>query len=264
MIDLHNHLLPGIDDGAASIAVTRQMVARSAQLGYRTIVATPHLPDRLADDYRATVAARLADVRREAAPHGITVIGGFEVFLTPGLPQRLAEGEPSTIGGTRSILVELPFVGWPTYTEATIFALQSAGYRPILAHPERYHAVQRQPDLAIALARRGVLLQLTLRSLIGSSKPIRKVSAQLLEAGAITLVASDAHGDDHRLAAVPEALSRLEQLVGRERLHRIVDVNPAAVLSDDPIDQMDPMDSSGISVPEPGARRWWQFRRHDG
>lgn len=258
MIDLHNHLLPGIDDGAASADIARQLLARSAQLGYWTIVATPHLRDRLLDDYRTTVETRLADVRRDAAPHGITVIGGYEVFLTPDLPLRLEQGEPSMIAGTRSILVELPFVGWPTYTESTIFALQTAGYRPILAHPERYQAVQHDPELAIALARRGVLLQLTLRSLIGSSRRIQKVSAQLLAAGAIALVATDAHGDDHRLAAVPDALHRLEQLVGRERLDRIVRTNPEAVLSDGQIVASEP---SGGSESRSGPRRWWQLGR---
>ena len=258
MIDLHNHLLPGIDDGAASADVSRQMLARSAQLGYRTIVATPHLRDRLLDDYHVAVDIRLADIRHDATPHGITVIGGYEVFLTPDLPTRLEQGEPSMIAGTRSILVELPFTGWPTYTESTIFALQTAGYRPILAHPERYQAVQHDPELAIALARRGVLLQLTLRSLIGSSKRIQKVSAQLLGAGAIALVASDAHGDDHRLAAVPDALQRLEQLVGRDQRERIVGTNPEAVLSDVPIvhDDWAIREESGI-----GQRRWWSFRR---
>ncbi len=255
VIDLHNHLLPGVDDGSTSPDMSRRMLARSAQLGYRTIVATPHLRDRLLDDQRTMIESRLADIRPDAATHGVTVVGGYEVFLTPDLPTRLEQGEPSMIAGTRSILVELPFVGWPTYTESTIFALQTAGYRPILAHPERYQAVQHDPALAIALARRGALLQLTLGSLIGSSRRIQKVSEQLLTAGAITLVASDAHGDDHRLAAVPDALQRLEHLVGREHLDQIVRINPEAVLNDGPIVTSEPTDGQKSGTRQ---RRWWQ------
>ena len=258
MIDLHNHLLPGVDDGASSMASTRLLLARSVELGYRTIVATPHLHVQLAGDYRLAVETRLAEVRHEAGPYGISVIGGYEVFLSPDLPRRLEAGEPSTIAGTWAILVELPFVGWPTYTEATMFALQAAGYRPILAHPERYRAVQEQPDLAIALARRGVQLQLTLQSLTGSSRRIQKVSTRLLEAGAITLVASDAHGDDHRLAAVPDALRRLEQIVGRERRDRIVNRNPVAILSGDDIALGE---QAGEGDFQRRPRRWWPIGR---
>lgn len=258
LIDLHNHLLPGVDDGARTIDVTRRMLDRFAQLGYQTIVATPHLHDRLDPAYRATLGERLDVVAREARATGLTVRGGYEVFLTPDVPRRLAEGETSTLAGTRSILVELPFVGWPAYTETAIFSLQAAGYRPILAHPERYQAVQKDPRLALELARRGVLLQLTLRSLVGSSRQIQRTSAGLLAAGAIALVASDAHGDDHRLAAVPDALRRLADLVGTEHADRIARLNPQAILDDGPIAQPGP-----IAESDPGGSgpRWWRRRR---
>lgn len=255
MIDLHNHLLPGLDDGAPSADVTRRMLEQAARFGYGTIVATPHLPDRLVGPYRSAVAERLAHVTGYAGDHGITVAGGYEVFLTPDLPRRLAEGEPSTLAGTGSILVEVPFVGWPAYTEATLFALQTAGYRPILAHPERYRAVQRDPDLAIALARRGVLLQLTLRSLVGSSREIRRVAERLLTAGAISVVASDAHGDDHRLAAVPAGLARLTELVGAQTTDRLARANPAAILAGAPIRPL----YAVVPAERPEGRRWWHI-----
>lgn len=258
VIDLHNHLLPGLDDGAGSGDVTRRMLTQAAGMGYRTIVATPHLHDRLTDDYRAAVGERLVAVQRSAESVGVTVMSGYEVFLTPDLPRRLAEGESSGLAGTRSILVELPFVGWPTYTEATLFALQAAGYRPVLAHPERYQAVQKDPRVAIILAQRGVLLQLTLRSLVASSRQARTTSAELLAAGAIALVASDAHGDDHRLASVPDGLRRLEELVGREGTERIVRDNPRAVLDGAPIAALAPITAGERGR---GRQRWWQLGR---
>ncbi|CAA9551446.1 MAG: hypothetical protein AVDCRST_MAG33-925 [uncultured Thermomicrobiales bacterium] len=257
MIDLHNHLLPGIDDGARSMDVTRQVLARASGFGYRTIVATPHLRDRLLASYGVDVAERLAEVTALAAGIGITVAGGYEVFLSPDLPRRLAEGEPSTLAGTRSILVEVPFVGWPPYTEATLFALQTVDYRPVLAHPERYQAVQRDPQLALALAGRGVPLQLSLGSLVSSSRTVRRTAEQLLAAGAIAVVASDAHGDDHRLAAVPAGLARLTELVGPETADRIVRVNPEAILAGSPIRPAAPAEGSGRL----GGRRWWRLGR---
>lgn len=259
MIDLHNHLLPGVDDGARSMDVTRQMLARASGFGYRTIVATPHLSDRLLAPYATAVADRLADVAALAREFGITVAGGYEVFLTPDLPRRLAEGEFSTLAGTRSILVEVPFVGWPTYTEATLFALRTADYRPVLAHPERYQAVQRDPDLAIALAGRGVPLQLSLGSLVSSSRTVRRTAERLLATGAIAVVASDAHGDDHRLAAVPAGLARLTDLVGAETADRIVRVNPEAILAGTPIRSIGPTERTD----RPGTRRWWRPGRRE-
>ena len=236
MIDLHLHLLPGVDDGAASPEETRGMLARARALGFSVLVATPHLPAHLDAPYRERVAAALALTRELAAAERVEVRQGFEVRLTPDLPRRLADGEPITLGGSNAVLVDLPFGGWPHHVDATLFAVQTAGFRPVLAHPERYTAVQDEPARALRLAERGVLLQINLGSLHGLfGKSAQRTAEALLRAGAVQVAATDAHSAGGRYAEVPRALARLTELLGEAGRDRLLSETPAALLAGAPV-----------------------------
>ena len=232
MIDLHLHILPGVDDGASNLDVAGSMFAEAKRQGFTHLVATPHLIDRLSDSFYSQVQAAIESVRPIATNLGIDLLLGFEVLLTPDLPQRLSRGEPSTLAGSTAILIELPLTVWPTYTETTLFELQTAGYRPILAHPERYGKLQRDPDLAMRLAEQGVALQVTTSAINGLfGKSIQRVVDRWLQAGAVHLVASDAHSRGRRMMDVPAALSRLERLVGTHEVRRLTTDAPRALLT---------------------------------
>ncbi len=252
MIDLHLHLLPAVDDGAADASVTFAMLERARDIGFHTLVATPHLPDPLTPDYATRIAAALDETGRAAAAFGITVVQGFEVALAPDLVLRLDRGEPITLGGGSAILVDLPFSGWPMHTETSLFALQTAGYRPVLAHPERYRAVQDDPSRATTLAERGVSLQINLPSLTGMfGEPARRTAETLLRAGAVHVAASDAHSAGHRFAAVPDGIARLRELVGDDGVHRLLQAGPSALLNGAPMPDA-PRVEVGTS-----SRGWW-------
>jgi protein-tyrosine phosphatase len=242
MFDLHTHVLAGIDDGPATSAGTLAMLDRAAALGVTAMTATPHLdPDVFPSDqlasYALRVAAAIESVEALAGARGIRLTQGYEIRLTPRVADLMREpaghlaGTSLTLGQSDAVLVELPFVGWPTWTDTALFELQAAGYVPVLAHPERYVAVQADPALAISLARRGVLLQLSLHSLVSPRREARRTAETLLRAGAIALVASDAHGDDYRLAAVTRGLERLRALVGPEPAEALAVHAPRSVLA---------------------------------
>lgn len=236
MIDLHIHLLAGVDDGAASPEVTGLMLQRARDLGFRTLVATPHLPGPLHERYRARVERAFDLARDLAAPLGVEVRLGFEAALTPDLPHRLERGEPATLGGSKAVLVDLPFGGWPHHADDTFFALQTAGYTPVLAHPERYADVQRDPMRVVDLAARGVLLQVTVGSLAGLfGKATRRTAEDLLRRGAIYVAATDAHSAGHRFGAVPDGLERLRELVGEAGVEQLLVTGPRALLSGDAV-----------------------------
>lgn len=211
MIDLHLHVLPDIDDGAASMVVSESMLAQLAGMGVSRIVATPHLMETLTFEYRQRVLATLDAIRPTAAGHGMDVDLGYEHLLVPGLAKRLEAGEPTTMAGSSAVLVELPFVGWPQHAESSLFALRIAGYVPILAHPERYVEVQKNPELALAAGEQGAVLQLTSGSFAGVyGKVIERSARKLLELAiqrdVAVVLASDAHSDGQRLARVPAGL----------------------------------------------------------
>lgn len=250
MIDLHLHLLPDVDDGATSIAVADEMLEKAQRWGFHTLVTTPHLVEPLTGAYQSHIEDALADVRGLATSRQMEVLLGYEAILTPDLPGRLAAGEPITLGGSRALLVELPFAAWPHHAETTLFALQTAGYRPILAHPERYVTLLDDPDRGLQLARRGVILQVTIGSLAGLfGKRVQHTAERWLRTGAVDLVASDAHSAGHRLSAVPKGLARLERIVGGAEVRRMTVDVPAALLRDTAL-------SSAAAEPNSSASRW--------
>ncbi len=233
MIDLHMHLLPAIDDGAASLDVSRRMLAEAQANGFGTLVATPHLSGALTSQFSQQVDAAYAAVCELAEPFGIEVLLGFELLLTPDLPRRLVQGERVTLSGSRTVLVELPFALWPSHTEQTLFDLQVAGYRPLLAHPERYHAVQEDPERACIAAERGAVLQITIGSLTGMfGRSARSTAEYLLESVDSVVVATDAHSAGRRSAAVAEGMQRLRRLGGDSFAQACIVDGPHALLTD--------------------------------
>lgn len=231
MIDLHLHLLPGIDDGAPNVDVSIAMLERAQIFGFEMLVATPHLDGGLTPSYERAVQTGLEHVQAAARDFPVSIKLGFEIQLSPDLPARLNAGERSTLGGSNTVLVELPFAGWPLFTEQTLFDLQASGFVPLLAHPERYAAIQSEPERALDLAERGVLLQVTIGSLVGLfGKPAQRVAELLLRENATTVLASDAHSAGQRFMCVADGLARAEALVGQARLRQLVQDNPQALL----------------------------------
>lgn len=250
MIDLHLHLLPDVDDGASSMGVAEEMLREAKRWGFHTVVTTPHLIEPLSDAYRSHIAGVLAEVQAMAKSMEMEILLGYEAVLTQDLPKRLAEGEPVTLAGSRAILVELPFTAWPHHAETTLFALQTAGYRPILAHPERYRTLQDDPDRGLELANRGVILQVTIGSVTGLfGKRAQQTAETWLQGGAVDLVATDAHSAGHRLAAVPKGLARVRHIAGEAEVRRLTVDVPAALLRDDVL-------PASVAAPRNHGARW--------
>jgi protein-tyrosine phosphatase len=249
MIDLHLHLLPGIDDGAESLDVSRAMIERARAVGFDVLVATPHLDGPLTQEYRTRVAMAWTEVAPIAATAGVQVALGYEIQLSPDLAHRLDRGEPSTLAGGRAVLVELPFVGWPNFTEQTLFDVQAAGFRPLLAHPERYVEAHRDVDRLIRLAESGVGQQVTFGSLVGLfGKRAQAVAEELLRRDAATVLATDAHSAGRRFELVEQGMARARALVGAARLSQLVADNPHALLRDEPLPTPVPMLPGEIEV----------------
>ncbi len=254
MIDLHSHVLPGIDDGAASWVEADAMLRRWRALGFTCVMATPHLKQALDQTYLDRIDQAFAEVTQLAAPLGIDVRRGFENLLGPDLPTHLQAGLPLTLGGSKAVLVELPFRQWPHHADHTLFALQTAGYQPILAHPERYLEVQRDLSAAVRLAERGVALQINIGSLTGHyGRDARRVSETLLRRNAVAIVASDAHGAGATFDDLEAGLQRLDALVGANTARLLLSERPRALL--------DPASRMAMPIPIEDDRRASGLRR---
>ena len=224
MIDLHTHVLAGIDDGPDDLAGSVAVAEVAAHGGVRTIVATPHLrADHPAVRPRelARRAAELSDHLRERGLP-VEILPGAEVDLQTAAELTDEELRLATLAGNgRDLLLETPYRRLPRSFEEQVLALADRGFRITLAHPERNGELKQDPDRVGALVERGVLVQLTARSLAGRPS---KTSALLLERGWAHVLASDAHAIDMRppdlgasvrqaADAFPHASAELEWMV---------------------------------------------------
>lgn len=247
MIDLHTHILHEIDDGATSLEMALAMAKVAVGDGITTIAATPHGLSYTGVSRRYSVAllkTRLDELRAalEYAEIPLEVVAGTELLYDGDLPARLKAGELLPYGSSRAVLMEFPNNVVPATLEQGIFALQLAGYRVLVAHPERIKAVQDDPNLLIPLIERGALMQLTAETLTGGQgRRMQRIAETLLTHGMIHVLASDAHGQHvNRLPLLSAARQRAAELVGEAAAAALVQHTPAAILADSPLDPSPP------------------------
>jgi protein-tyrosine phosphatase len=234
MIDIHTHIIPGLDDGPPDMETSIAMGRIAAQEGITAMISTSHSKESSALGYEA-MRQRLEEVRAAWAGDGLDIRLelGVEIFLTPDTLSDLKSGKVWTLAGSRYVLVELPYQPWPVYAERVLFDLQLAGYVPILAHPERYTAIQADPNLQYSLAERGILSQVTAGALLGDhGSPARRSAETLVLHKLAQIISSDTHGltQRKRTPQLLQALQVAEGLVGVEAARAMVAGNPARVL----------------------------------
>jgi protein-tyrosine phosphatase len=233
VIDLHSHVLPGLDDGAQTIEDACELARAAQQDGITTVAATPHVRP----DYPTTAAQmeqKVEEVRAALADGRIDVeiVPGGEVSLD-ALPTLSREDLARfTLGGSgRYLLVEFPYGGWPLDLEQRIFELLATGLTPVLAHPERSRDVQDDPPRLERAVAGGALIQVTAAAADGRlGRSAKSTVTRLLERGLVHVVASDAHTPDVRAVGLTTA----RRAIGDGALAAwLVEDAPAAILAGD-------------------------------
>jgi protein-tyrosine phosphatase len=252
MIDLHAHVLPGIDDGAADLDASRAMLAVAAEDGIRVMAATPHFRD----DYPLVRAEATAAGCREveaAAATGVELVPGGEIDIAWALGAGPDELRLASYGGRGTdLLVETPYGELPETFEEFLFRLRALGFRLLLAHPELSPSFQQSPSRLAELVRAGTLLQITARSLTQErDRATRQLAERLVTEGLAHVLASDAHSPGPwRPPVLSEGVVAVEALApGRGAW--MTEAVPAAVLGGEPL-------PAGPPLPRPRRGR---FRR---
>ena len=234
MIDTHLHILPGVDDGPATMQESLVLAEVLVQEGIHTAVATPHYNDEFVPCSAAQIQERVYELQRELDRHALPlrIFAGHEALLQPGLVRDIQAGRLATLNGSRYLLLELWNSAWLPDTERVIFELEANGFIPILAHVERYRAFQKDLKLLAALRQQGVLAQLTASSLLGmQGGTVRRYAEILLKKALIDCIASDAHGLHKRPPRIMKSLQRAGELVGNERVYQMVETLPSMIVS---------------------------------
>lgn len=241
MIDLHAHVLPGLDDGPRTIRDALALLRQMADQGITSVVATPHMRD---GHYDVTVDQMHREVERlnraavdEEIP--ITVLPGGEVALVPDVSEAIRCGTVPSLGALgRFVLIEMPFQNVPVGVRQVLFAVQLQGVTPVLAHPERSFPIQRVPSSIEPFVRAGALVQINAESVVGrGGRDAERTAARLLERGLVHVVASDAHDAVERPCLLGAARDRLIRLVGAEEAYRLVRDRPLRILEGRPFAQ---------------------------
>lgn len=245
MIDLHCHILPGIDDGSRNMEESLAMAKMAVESGVRAIAATPHcsIPDRY-DNYNGPELLERMELfkeylQKEEIP--LQVYPGMEVYATEELPELLKAGKLMTIAGSRYLLVEFGFHEDPEWVEILLETILNQNYVPLVAHPERYAFIRRNPGLAYRYVRMGCALQMNKASILGRfGQSVQELSMELLACRLITCVASDAHSNTVRTPHMKEVREYLDDTFGKGCGQLLLMDNPERILKNEEIVRLEP------------------------
>ena len=244
MIDLHCHILPGVDDGANTMEESVEMARLAVKEGITHILATPHHMNRHWFNEKQDVIKLVTQLQTELDRQGIdlTLFPGQEVRLYGEIVQDIKEDKILfTDEQQQYLLIEFPTETIPSYAERLFYDLQSSGRTPIIVHPERNHEILKNPNRLKDFIDKGALAQLTAASYTGGfGKKIEKVSRQLIEANLVHFIASDAHNVTNRAFHMKEAYDLLLKDYGRGKRHEFHQTTKD-LLNGDPVITADPV-----------------------
>jgi protein-tyrosine phosphatase len=235
LIDLHSHILPGLDDGSRTVEDARELARLAGEDGVTAIAATPHVrgdyPTRPEEMERGVLG-----LREDFAEQGIQVevLHGGEIDL--GMLGSLDDDDLRRFSLARSeryVLLEFPYTGWPSGLEETVYGLGLRGFVAVIGHPERNREVQADPGRLAEAVRLGALVQVTAASVDGRiGRSSQKAADWLLQRGLVHVLASDAHTPDIRAAGLAAAA----EAVGDDRLAAYLTVEaPTAIVASEPV-----------------------------
>lgn len=223
MIDIHCHILPGIDDGAQTINDSIEMAKQAVQEGITSIIATPHHKNGSYENTKRTILKKVEELNRalqmESVP--LQVLAGQEPRIYGEILEDYRQGEIETLNaGGKYLFIELPSGHVPRYTEQLLYDIQLNALTPIIVHPERNSELIQNPDILYQLVKKGALTQVTAGSVAGYfGKSVKKFSMQLIEANLTHFIASDAHNVSSRSFKMIEALDEIEKRYGVDMVY---------------------------------------------
>lgn len=238
MIDLHCHILPEIDDGARDWDESLKMARLAVDEGITHILATPHHMNRSWINPKGVVVPLVNELQdrldKEAIP--LTIFPGQEVRLHGEILENIKKNEICFVDELEQyVLIEFPTPEVPAYAERLFYEMQTTQITPIIVHPERNHAILKDPNLLYDFVSRGVLAQVTAASYLGAfGKEIEKISHQMIEANLVHFLASDAHNTTNRKFHMQEAYEKLMNEFGAKKAKEF-DETTRALVNGDPV-----------------------------
>lgn len=233
MIDLHSHLLPGIDDGAPDLETALKMARIAADDGIKVMACTPHIYPGMFENSGPDIKLRVAELQARLNEAGINLklTWGADAHVVPDLLEKLKSGAVPSLNDTHYFLLEPPHhVAPPRFAEFA-FSFLAAGYVPVITHPERLSWIEEHYDTFCDLSDKGVWMQITAGSLTGRfGQAARYWGERMLDEGRVHILATDAHSPDRRPPLLAEGREEAAKWVGREEAQHLVESRPLGIL----------------------------------
>lgn len=230
MIDFHSHILPNIDDGSKSMEESINLIEEAKLAGFTDIISTSHY----LENYYESNNKERQDLIKEICDNNnfdIKLHLGSEIYITEDIINLIIQEKASTINNSRYVLFELPMNNNVLYLKEIVFRLIENDFIPIIAHPERYLFVQKDPNMILELIEMGVLFQSNYASIIGYyGKEAQITVKNLLKNNMIQFLGTDVHRQNTIYKKMPEILEKLEKLIGKEKVYKLTTLNPKLVL----------------------------------
>lgn len=246
MTDIHAHILPGLDDGSDRTHTSLRMAELAVRSGVTDLIATPHSNQRgrfenyASEELTAQFERLHQALQRERIPLRLHL--GMEVFATRDLAALYRAGKLLTLAGSRYLLMEFGFKDDAYDMERILQDMMDAGVTPVLAHPERYRALQMLPDILVDWVRGGVHLQINKGSLTGNfGRASFQLAVTMLDHDLASFVASDAHRADQRTPVLRDTWNWIAERYSELLAERLLRRNPKRVLRNEPLAACDPI-----------------------
>lgn len=243
MIDFHTHIIPNIDDGARNIEETCKLIQEAKAEGFEGIILTPHYRENYFETNIPEINIWLKVIKDNLKEKGIDIdlYLGNEIYFTENIMELLIDGKASTINNTSYVLFEMPLDMEPENLYNVIYLLKENKLIPILAHPERYKFVQKEPELINDLIDNGVLMQANYGSILGQyGEKAEIIVRKFLENRMIHFLGSDVHRHGTTYKAIPHAIEEIKDIIGEEELEKLTTTNPMLVLKNKKIEIEEP------------------------
>ena len=260
LLDMHSHMLPGLDDGASNWKQSLIMASMAVEDGIEGVVCTPHWVLGRYENTRSVILSALEKLKKKLADHEIPlkVYPGAELHLDVSIPQGIRAGDLLTINDTGCFaLIELPEELLPQNLEEFFWDLHTQKITPIISHPERNAVLLQDPMRLYQWVQMGVLTQLTAASLLGLfGRKVQKFSALLVEHNLIHILATDAHGLNVRTPILSEGYKVIEGMKGKETAFQMVCETPKRIIQGEPVSPDEPI---LIRARSTGFTHWKRF-----
>lgn len=236
MIDIHSHIIPNVDDGARSVEETFNILKEAQEAGFTDVILTSHF---LLNYYETNAQElifwkeKLQEVLKKQGTK-INLHSGMEIYISNQMEELMQKNKLLTLANSRYMLIELPIASNVQYLDYVIYYLEAKGIKPIIAHPERYKCVQKDPDIVEEYIEKGCLIQCNYGSIVNLyGREAEKTIKTLLKKNQVHFLGSDVHRENGTYLIILDAIKKIRKIIGENKINELTTINPKKILQNE-------------------------------